>query len=145
MPYKSLEITNASLTVEPSTKKVQFYKGYSSLTPANASVKVFDLDLIKQNIINTFNTRRGERVMNPTFGTIIWDILMEPMTPAIRDALNQDIKLICNSDPRAVPVQMNLTEYPTGYIVEITMKLKGTDQSSSMKLTFDQNIGLIVQ
>jgi hypothetical protein len=83
--------------------------------------------------------------MNPTFGTIIWDILMEPMTPAIRDALNQDIKLICNSDPRAVPVQMNLTEYPTGYIVEITMKLKGTDQSSSMKLTFDQNIGLIVQ
>lgn len=145
MPYKSLEITNASLSVEPSTKKVQFYKGYSSLTPANASVKVFDLALIKQNIINTFNTRRGERVMNPNFGTIIWDILMEPMTPAIRDALNQDIKQICNSDPRAVPVAMNLTEYPTGYIVEITMKLKGTDQSSSMKLTFDQNIGLIVQ
>jgi hypothetical protein len=145
MPYKSLEITNASLTVEPSTKKVQFYKGYSSLTPANASVKLFDLDLIKQDIVNTFNTRRGERVMNPTFGTIIWDILMEPMTPAIREALNNDIKHICNSDPRAIPIAINLTEYPTGFIVEITMKLKGTDQSSAMKLTFDQNVGLIVQ
>jgi len=145
MPYKSLEITNASLVSEPSTKKVQFYKGYSSRTPANASVKIFDLELVKQNIINTFNTRRGERVMNPNFGTIIWDVLMEPMTPDIRDALTQDIKRICESDPRAIPVSMNLTEYPTGYIVEVTMKLKGTDQTSAMRLSFDQNIGLTVQ
>lgn len=145
MPYKSLEISNASLSNEPSTKKVQFYKGYSSLTPANASVKLFDLELIKQNIINTFYTRRGERVMNPNFGTVIWELLMEPMTPAIRDVLNDDIKQICNSDPRAVPVEMSLTEYPTGFIVEVTMKLKGSDQSSPMRLTFDQNIGLIVQ
>ncbi len=145
MPYKSLEITNASLKVEPSAKKIQFYKGYSSLTPTNSSVKIFDLELVKQDIINTFSTRRGERVMNPSFGSIIWDVLMEPMTPAIRDSLNEDIKRICNSDPRVEPLELKLTEYPSGYIIEATLKLKGTDQSTYMKLIFDQNIGLNIQ
>ena len=70
---------------------------------------------------------------------------MEPVTPAVREALNSDIKRICNSDPRAVPTQMKLTEYPTGYIVEVTLKLKGTDVSTHMIMTFDQSIGLSVQ
>lgn len=145
MPYKSLEITNAAALTESNSKTVQFYKGFSSVDPGNTSSKLFDLELIKQDILNTFNTRRGERVMNPMFGSIIWDMLMEPVTPAVREALNSDIKRICNSDPRAVPTQMKLTEYPTGYIVEVTLKLKGTDVSTHMIMTFDQSIGLSVQ
>lgn len=145
MPYKSLEISNANSVSIPSAKQVQFYKGYSSLDRANPTFKLFDLDLIKQNIINTFNTRKGERVMNPLFGSIVWDILMEPMTPALRDVLNDDIKSICNSDPRVNPTSIKITEYPSGYIVEVTLQLVGTDQSSSMTLTFDQIIGLSVQ
>mgnify|MGYP006302034373 CR=1 FL=1 len=145
MPYKSQEISNATLVSEPASKKIQFYKGYSTVNPANPTSKLFDLELIKQNIINTFNTRRGERVMNPAFGSIVWDAIMEPMTPVLREALNNDIKNICNSDPRAVATEMKLTEYPSGYIIEVTMKLKGTDQTSNMIMTFDQNIGLTVQ
>ena len=145
MPYKSLEISNASSASVPPTKQVQFYKGYSSLDRANSTFKLFDLDLVKQNIINTFNTRKGERVMNPLFGSIVWDILMEPMTPAIREALNDDVKSICSSDPRVTPTSIKITEYPSGYIVEVTLKLVGTDQSTFMALTFDQIIGLSVQ
>ena len=145
MPYKSLEISNASSVSVPPTKQVQFYKGYSSLDRANPTFKLFDLDLVKQNIINTFNTRKGERVMNPQFGSIVWDILMEPMTPAVREALNDDVKSICNSDPRVTPTSIKITEYPSGYIVEVTLQLVGTDQSTFMALTFDQIIGLSVQ
>ena len=145
MPYKSLEITNATLIKEMESEKVQFYKGFSSVDVANTTSKLFDLDLIKQDMLNVFNTRRGERVMNPMFGSIIWDVLMEPVTPAIKDALNADIRRICTSDPRVVPTQIKLTEYPTGYMVEVTLKLKGTDVSTQMVLTFDQNIGLSVQ
>lgn len=145
MPYKSLEISNASLVSEPSSKKVQFYKGYSSINVGNPTSKLYDLELIKQDIINVFSTRRGERVMNPQFGSIIWDVLMEPVTPAVRDALNEDIKRICTSDPRVTPTQMKLTEYPSGYIIEVTLNLKGTDQSTNMVLAFDQNIGMTVQ
>jgi phage baseplate assembly protein W len=119
--------------------------GFSSQDPANTTARLYDLALIKQDILNQFNTRKGERVMNPQFGSIIWDVLMEPMTEQIKEALNKDITTICNSDPRAIPTQINLTEYESGYLIEITLQLAGTDQSSNMILTFDQRAGLTVQ
>lgn len=145
MPYKSIEITNASTVYEQAEKTSQFYVGFSSLDPTTSNSKLYDFDLIKQDIINHFNTRKGERVMNPTFGTIIWDMLMEPLTQQVKELLNQDIIQICNYDPRVTPVQINLVEYPAGYIIELTLALKGTDQSSNMRLTFDQNAGLSIQ
>jgi phage baseplate assembly protein W len=145
MPYKSIEITNASVVSSTTSKQVQFYKGFSTTDPANATSKLFDLELIKQNIINTFNTRRGERVMNPNFGSIVWELIMEPMTPQTKEALNADIQRICSSDPRAIPTDIKLIQFPSGYIVEVTMKLVGSDVSSQMRLTFDQNIGLTIQ
>jgi hypothetical protein len=83
--------------------------------------------------------------MNPTFGTVIWDVLMEPMTDEIYDLLSQDITSICNSDPRVVPTQINLNELDGGYLIEATIQLVGTDQSTSLKLFFNQEVGLVVQ
>ena len=145
MPYKSLEITNANAVAEQAPKTSQFYKGFSSVDVTNPTSRLYDLELVKQDILNQFYTRRGERVMNPLFGSIIWDVLMEPMTPAIREALNKDITTICNSDSRVSAQNIKLTEYPTGYILEATLVLIGSDQSTTMALTFDQNIGLSVR
>jgi phage baseplate assembly protein W len=145
MPFKSIELTNANQIAQQPAQVSQFYKGFSSADPANTSSKLYDLELIKQDMLNHFNTRKGERLMNPSFGSIIWNLLMEPLTPQVTDSLNNDILEICNSDPRVTPTQINLREYPTGYIVEVTLKLKGTDQSSMLIMTFDQKIGLRVQ
>ena len=145
MPYKSIEISNANAIPQQPTKTNQFYMGFSSVDPTNTGSRLYDLDLIKQDIINQFNTRKGERVMNPTFGSIIWDVLMEPLTLDIREALNNDILTICNSDPRVTPIAVNLTEKEQGYLLEVTLQLKGTDQSSNLILSFDQKVGLRVQ
>ena len=83
--------------------------------------------------------------MNPNFGSIIWDLIMEPMTDDVRQALKDDINAICTFDPRVTPIQMDLTEYEKGYLLELTLLLNGTDQSSNLKLTFDQEVGLSVQ
>ena len=112
---------------------------------AESSGKTTLFELIKQDILNHFNTKKGERLMNPNFGSIIWDLLMEPLTEQIREALIADINRICTFDPRVTPTQMDLTEYQNGYLLELTLVMNGTDQSSNMKLTFDQSIGLSVQ
>jgi phage baseplate assembly protein W len=83
--------------------------------------------------------------MNPTFGTIIWDTLMEPLTPAIRTALTKDIEAICNTDPRVYPTQIQISEYEQGYLIDVVLVMKNTNQSSALKLLFDQNIGLVLQ
>jgi phage baseplate assembly protein W len=145
MPYKNLEITPASYSDQHTDKLSQYYKGFSTVNPTNRGSKLYDFDLIKQNILNQFNTRKGQRVMNPKFGTIVWDILMEPITPQIKDLLTKDITDICNSDPRVYPMKIAITEYPQGYLIEIILAMKNTNQSSVLKLAFDQKIGLRVQ
>ena len=143
MPYKSLVLTNNNAAYQqPLKSRSQLYKGFSSLDENNSSSKLFDLDLIKQNILNQFNTKKGSRVMNPTFGSDVWDILMEPLTLTTRELLVADVNRVCNSDPRVVPTQMDITEYTNGFILELTLFLKGTDQSLNMKISFNQQIGL---
>lgn len=144
MAYKTIEINSSKVVTQQPKKKSHFYKGYSTIASLS-NVQLFDLDLIKQDIINHFKTKKGERVMNPEFGSIIWDLIMEPLTDETRELLQQDISSICTSDPRVTPTQLDLTEYENGYILEITLLLNGTDQSTNMKLVFDQNIGLAVQ
>lgn len=144
MPYKNIEINNSSVVQQQVVKQSQFYRGFTSLGNQN-STKLFDFDLICQDILNHFNTRKGERVMNPAFGSDIWSLLMEPLTDEVKDILTADINRICTSDPRVTPIQMDLIEVENGYILELTLLLNGTDQSRNMRLRFDQQIGLIVE
>ena len=142
MPYKNLEISNAGTQQQATTKQSHYYKGFSSVGTTSYGTRLYDFSLIQQDIINHFNTRKGERVMNPDFGCIIWDLLMEPLTDRIKDQLSDDITKICNNDPRVYPTKIDLTEYDSGYILEVTLVLRGTDQSATLRLDFNQGIGL---
>jgi len=145
MAYKTIEIGSGQVVKQQPRKASHFYKGFSTVAGDGRNVQLFDFELIKQDILNHFKTKKGERVMNPEFGSVIWDLLMEPLTDETTDLLREDINTICNSDPRVTPTQLDLTEYKHGYILEITLVLNGTDQSANMRLTFDQKLGLSVQ
>jgi phage baseplate assembly protein W len=145
MAYKKLEINNNTVEQNPLTQSSQFYKGFSSVNETTAETQLYDFDLIKQDIINHFKTKKGERLMNPTFGSIIWDLLMEPLTNEVRTALKDDVNTICTFDPRVTPIQMDITEYENGFLLELTLLMKKTNQSTNMRLAFDQRIGLQVQ
>jgi phage baseplate assembly protein W len=144
MPYKNIEIGDSKTVLQKVVQQTQFYKGFSTVGN-NPGGRLFDFDIVKQDIINHFNTRKGERVMNPTFGTIIWDLLMEPLTDEVRAALRDDITRICNFDPRVTPTQIDMIEQEGGYILELTLVLNNTDQSANLKLSFNQEVGLQVQ
>jgi phage baseplate assembly protein W len=145
MAYKNIEINDATSVEQTVVKQSQFYKGFSTVDNSTSATELYDFALIKQDIINHFNTRKGERVMNPQFGSDIWDILMEPNTDLVRQELTNDIENICNFDSRVVPVQIDITEYDSGYILDLTLLLKNTDHSANWRLAFDQNIGLAVR
>jgi phage baseplate assembly protein W len=145
MAYKTLVITNQDSIYQQAAKQDHFYKGFSTVDPTNEGNNLFDIDLIKQDIINHFNTKRGERVMKPEFGSIIWDLIMEPLTDETTDLLKNDIKAVCTADPRVTPTQMDLTEYQDGYLLELTLQIVGTDQSDNMKITFNRETGTAIQ
>ena len=145
MAYKKLEINNNKVAHTPLNQSSQFYKGFSSVDETTAETQLYDFDLIKQDIINHFKTKKGERLMNPAFGSIIWDLLMEPLTDSVRNALKDDVNTICTFDPRVTPIQMDITEYESGFLLELTLLMKKTNESTNMRLAFDQSIGLQVQ
>jgi len=145
MPYKNLEINPTNYNSQHTNKLTHYYKGFSTVNPDNRGSTLYDFNLIKQNILNHLNTRKGQRVMNPKFGTIIWDILMEPLTLQVRNALTKDIEEICTFDPRVYTTQIQINEYEQGYVIDIILVMKNTDQSEVIKLTFDQKIGLSLQ
>jgi phage baseplate assembly protein W len=145
MAYKNIEINTNQYNQQHTTKQSQLYVGYSSVNPDLLGTTLYDFDIIKQDIINQFNTRKGERVMNPKFGTIIWDLIFEPFTDDVKQALSDDISRICNSDPRAVPIQININEQEYGMLLEITLQYIGTDQTANMTMSFDKKLGLTTQ
>lgn len=145
MPYKNLEINLPNYNPQHTVRTEQVYKGFSTVDQNNYGSKLFDFDLIKQDLLNHFNTRKGSRLMNPTFGTIIWELLMDPMTEEIRNLLQQDITRIVNFDPRVYPLQIDIREYEQGFLVELTLQMKSTNQTTRMRLAFDQSLGLVEQ
>lgn len=144
MAYKRIEITPADGSRQNVVKQAQFYKGFSTVDENSTSVKLYDYELIKQDLLNHFNTRRGERVMNPAYGTIIWDLLFEPLTPVVKQQISEDINRILATEPRVTPTDVSITQSDYGFRIELTLQYVGTDVSERMQITFDKTIGMSV-
>lgn len=81
--------------------------GMSTVDTVRAPYVLTDDDLIKRDILNEFNTKRGERVMRPNFGSIIWEILMDPDTGKLQKMVDEDITKIIDRDPRVKLLRVN--------------------------------------
>jgi phage baseplate assembly protein W len=80
--------------------------------------------------------------MNPEFGSIIWDLIYEPLTPVVKQQIAADIDRILNLDPRVIPTLVNIVEQDYGFLLELTLSYRGTDVSDNMILSFDKRVGL---
>lgn len=114
------------------------YRGFSTLNQSK-KFRLIEFELVKRDLINHFNIRKGEKLMQPDFGTIIWSLLFEPMTDVVRNQIVDDIKAIVNYDPRIGVNSINLTELDYGLQVEIELVYLQTDQSSNLVVQFDRD------
>lgn len=120
------------------------YKGFSTYNRSK-KFRVTDFELVKQDLINHFNIRKGEKLMNPNFGTIIWNTLFEPLTQETRDIIVDDVKKIAGYDPRLSIDNVTITEKDYGIQIEVDLSYSTTNQSSTIKLNFDKNSQTIVR
>jgi|TARA_R110000822_G_scaffold65121_5_gene159388 phage baseplate assembly protein W len=112
------------------------YKGFSTIGQTG-KFRLTDFDLVKQDIINNFQIRKGEKLMNPDFGTIIWNIIHEPLTEDLKAVIITDIKKIAAYDPRVSIDNVVITEYSQGIQVELQLRYVQTNQVNVMELQFD--------
>ena len=139
--YKEIKIKTAKAPKPPVRQKA--YRGFSTINPENASFQLYDLALIKQDIINHFNIRQGEKLSNPTFGCIIWDALYEPLTQDLKDAITRNVTTIVNYDPRVRAEQVTVNEYESGLQVECLLTYLQYNISENLRLMFDKDNGIL--
>ena len=112
------------------------YKGFSTIGQTG-KFRLTDFDLVKQDIINNFQIRKGEKLMNPDFGTIIWNVIHEPLTEDLKAVIISDIKTIAAYDPRVSIDNVVVTEFSQGIQVELQLRYVQTNQVNVMELQFD--------
>lgn len=118
------------------------YKGFSTVNSNAINGSLYDLALIKQDLINQFYIRKGEKLENPEFGTIIWDMLYEPLTEQVKSLIVNDVTVIVNSDPRIKSIQTIVTQVEQGLQVELTLMYIPYNIQETMQLTFDKANGI---
>lgn len=140
--YKNIKVQTAQAEVARAAG-TKTYRGMSTVNEENSSWVLYDIGLIKQDLLNHFHIRQGEKLENPEFGTIIWDALFEPLTESLKDAIAQNVTNIVNNDPRTIASEVIVDQEENGLQIECTLTYLPYNISESMQLKFDRDAGLI--
>lgn len=114
------------------------YNGFSTYNRSK-HFRITDFELVKQDLINHFNIRKGEKLMNPDFGTVIWDTLFDPLDDDTKNIIIQDVKRIIGYDPRVGAQNVIVTQFESGIQIEIDLVYISTNQRNLLSLSFDRN------
>jgi phage baseplate assembly protein W len=114
------------------------YKGFSTLVNKK-KYTLTDYALARQDLLNYFGIRKGQKLMQPNFGTVIWNQLFEPLNETTRDIITSDIKRIAGYDPRLAVNTVTVTEQQNGIQIQLSLTYIPTNQTDLINLNFDKN------
>tara|TARA_R110002126_G_scaffold220933_4_gene366276 strand:- start:775 stop:1227 length:453 start_codon:yes stop_codon:yes gene_type:complete len=121
----------------------RIFRGHSSVGRDFADSKLYDIELVKQDLLNHFNILKGEKLENPDFGTNIWLYLMDPLDDETRNAVIEEVEAIINYDPRVEMDSIEVNDYEQGLQVKVSVIYTGYGIGESMDLLFDTQQGLL--
>jgi len=118
------------------------FKGFSTIpngdNVTNRNWTLYDLELVKRDLLNHFHTRRGERAMMPTFGCQIWDLLFEPHTEANIELIVEEARRVVESDSRVRVQTLNVTEVSHGLVVSFVLYFEPWGVYENFSVEFDK-------
>jgi phage baseplate assembly protein W len=108
------------------------YKGFTTKTygkcvgtkATNTGFSLTDIDLVKQDLINNIFTLRGERVMQPTFGTTIPNLLFEPLDEITVSLVEEQLLQVIRNDPRVHLLNLSMNVDQDNHIVAANILLQ---------------------
>ena len=118
------------------------YKGFNS-KETKKNFKMYDLDLVKQDLINHFYIRKGEKLENPEFGTIIWDMIFEQFTEDVKEMIAKDVETIINYDPRIIVNEVAIDSTDQGIRIQADIVYIPFNVNERMTFDFDKNNSII--
>jgi phage baseplate assembly protein W len=118
------------------------YKGFSS-KETSKNYKLYDIDLVKQDLINHFYIRKGEKLENPEFGTVIWDMLFEQFTEDVKTIIAKDVEDIINYDPRIQVNEVQIDSTDQGIRIQADVTYIPFNINERMTFEFDRSNSVV--
>ena len=112
------------------------YRGFSTINQVK-KFRLADVELVKRDLINHFSIKKGQKLMNPEFGSIIWNMLYEPMTADVESTIVEDVKRIVNYDPRLRVDGVLINEFEYGLQIQIDLTFLPGNYSEQLLLDFN--------
>lgn len=118
------------------------FKGFNTVNNEFGNFKMYDVDLAKRDLLNEFYTRKGERLMSPTFGSIVWDLLFDPLLDEVIQQIQDDCIRIISKDPRLELLQIEVTESTDQQTLIVSMVLRyvPTATVTDLVVAYNRNI-----
>lgn len=114
------------------------FTGFSTKNKKAVNHVLTGNDLVIEDLMNHIMTRKGERVMMPTFGSIIHDLIFEPLTFEIKSMIEEDIKGIVEEDPRCEFVGINVTDNEHRISVSLTISILPYSDNITLEIDLER-------
>jgi len=118
---------------------------YTGFSTVNGYQTLYNIDIVNQDLLNNFYTRRGERPMDPNYGSIIPDLLFENKSATIVSTIQNDITNIIANDPRVQLQTMEIAEQENGYVIFLSLYYIHTKTIGALRVEFNNSIGIVNQ
>lgn len=112
------------------------FKGFASPIVGNTET-LYDVDLVRQDLINHFNTKKGERAFNASYGFIGWDLIFEIEGYDVQNLLEADCRRIVSEDPRLELLAITIGVSSQLYQINMTLKYVQLETVQDLTIVFD--------
>jgi phage baseplate assembly protein W len=117
------------------------FVGFSSIGKRTGTNVLEDKALAIRDLLNHFYTRRGERLGEPEFGSILPELVFEQFDQFVIDSADEDVRAIIRLDPRwelqdyqidtldhALTITVQLTYIPDLSQEQLVLKYTATEE-----------------
>jgi len=95
------------------------YKGGTFDTDLGNGFRRIDAEVIKKDLLNHIRTPLGSRVMMPSFGTTLYDMVFDPNDEITRNRIASEVEAVLEYDPRVELIRLTLTTSEDEHIITV--------------------------
>jgi len=99
---------------------------------------LLDFELIKRDLLNAFNIRKGQLPGRPGYGTILWDYLFENQVEAVSEGIVSEVQRVAGGDPRIYIGDVQVFPQENGILIELQLSVVGGTDAELLSVFFDQ-------
>jgi len=114
------------------------FSGFSTKNKSAINHVLTDKDLVIEDLMNHIMTRKGERIMMPTYGSIIHELIFEPLTSDIKSLIKEDITSIIEEDPRVTLDNIIVTDTDHTITVGLTVSIVNEDMPVELQIDLER-------